>query len=237
MPPPLDLITEGRILQLISDNWSAPRIQNHLLKSSISVSVSLIQKIRQERGKRRAARKDGIKFRVDRAKWVRTPEMIEKVRNAFSRKNPPFQEKFSNNNQLTPRSLRRILYDDLNQKKIKKRRTFNLNEAQKENRAKNGAKMKTVMMSKRDFVTTLDEAIFRYIPGSGENPICYIPKKETIPADWVRAVNEAFPKSFMAVAAICNRGPVMLKRIPKGTKSPLTCANGFMMTGLDDLIS
>lgn len=218
MPKLYDPEIEGRIQQLLDERFSYRRIREKLLESGIRVSLHYIQNVKKGEGERRKAKRGGCHFVQKRKRTTRTPEMIKRVVRAFSVENPPYQRDFCAKKGISGRSLRRMLHEDSDFQTRKKIKTFRLSDANKMSREENGGKLLKLLKKKSEFLVTLDEANFRFIPGFGKNKVCYVKRGHQIPSEWVNDINENFPKSVMLVAAVCGRGTLFLKKVPKGTK-------------------
>ena len=67
-------------------------------------------------------------------------------------------------------------------------------------------------------MVSLDEALFYLIKGMHETKICYVPRKQRTPEDWIREFNEVNAPKIMVVAGMTGRGPLKARIVPVSVK-------------------
>ena len=129
MPKIIDSVTEGRVLALAALNYSQSVIVKQLKSENIIISRSSVSNIINQNGIRRSGAIYGNENR-HRCRPKRTPEIVRKVRNMVNKDPVPSQYTMASKVEVSTRTIRRIIYDELNLTKKRKKQVHSLNERQ-----------------------------------------------------------------------------------------------------------
>lgn len=219
MPKKISLELETCIRGLVTSGMSYRQVSQHLKGQGIAIHYSSIGNVLNSRGKERQARLKGKIFRRRSNRPVRTKALIKKIKEKTKAKNIKSIKQMATELKVSRRTVQRIIYDDLELKKRKKRYVHVLTESNRENRTRNSRRLyQSICGKKSEFSVTLDEAIFQFIPGNHESDVIFIKKGEDMPENIVKQVNQVQPPRVMVVAGMTGRGPLKARIVPQKTK-------------------
>jgi [histone H3]-lysine36 N-dimethyltransferase SETMAR len=208
------------IRTLSSKGLSQYLIKKELKKVKINKSQSYISRVinlKTKKSKRLALME--VSPNKPRGLVVRTPEVIRKTRAMLKAEHPLTQKTMANKLKISPRSLRRVIKENLKRKVVKKSRVHSLNEIQKRRRKTAARMLYELYLSgdKYKKVVTVDEA-WVYMHNTGRRrSIYYALQDRSDDKHWVR-FREQNPKGFMIVAGVCFNGKLLLKKVEPKVK-------------------
>ena len=210
---------ETRVRCYYEDGMSFRSIQKKLRSSGHKVSLGFIYNVINNIGKRREARSQGVQYKQTRIRTKRTPEVLKRVRENFTKTNPPTQTVMSQRLGISRHCLQDCL-NDLQLKRTKKMKVFTVTDKQKANRKKNSWKLYREQLAgkKHEFVVTVDEAWFTLNEANSGSEFHYKKKGENPSSKWILQRKEVMPSKIMVVTGITARGPLKLRIVPEKVK-------------------
>lgn len=208
-------IVEGRILQLLRQEYSQPRIVNILKLDGINVSQSTISNVKRKIGRQRNS---DCKIQISRKKPSRTRSIIKKVIEKIDVKDPPTQRAIAKDLRISQSTVSNII----------KNSEFTLRKKQKVQKLTSSNVLKRAQRSfalyrrlargrYKNFITT-DEAWFYLDETRGKRKVCYIKKTDPDYDRMIIQQNTCRPKGFMIWGGVSSRGKTTLRFVEPGTK-------------------
>ena len=219
MPKKTDPKVEEQVKCLSTSNLSCRAIVKRLKDQGIIIGRSTVSDIINNVGKRRQAKAAGKKSPVKpQPRPVATKALVGKVDVLTSKESPPSLRQMERRLKASKSTVHRII-GRLNKEKRRKWRVHKLSPKHMKDRKTNCRKLyeKVLAGHRAEYVVTLDEALFGLENCNGKRKICYVPKGQEVPEDWI-VDHENFFQTFMVVGAISGRGTLPLIKVPKKTK-------------------
>ncbi|CAF4004112.1 unnamed protein product [Rotaria sp. Silwood1] len=208
-------IVEGRILQLLRQGYSQPRIVNILKLDGIHVSQRTVSNVKRKIGRQRNSES---KIKIFRKKSSQTLYIIKKVIKKIDVEDPPTQRAIAKDLHISQSTVSNII----------KNSGFTLRKKQKVQKLTSSNIMKRRQRSfqlylrlargrYKKFITT-DEAWF-YLDGTGgRRKVCYIKKTDPDYDRMIIQQNTSRPKGFMVWGGVSSQGKTALRFVAPGTK-------------------
>lgn len=220
MPIILSKELEGGVLVLRSLNFSLRAIVAHYSRLGTRISLNAVSNIVRGKGKRRESAESGHEFKQTRRRTVRTPRMVQKVREQCASENPASQRTIANKLGCSLRTVNRAIHEDLGLATRKKGKVHALNEGQMKRRAERLKKLVRSELTEAnfEFLCTIDESWLYLQDCNRGSDICYVKRGESVPDEWAATRSERFGPKVMAVGILTGRGPIELFFVPDGVK-------------------
>jgi predicted transcriptional regulator/hemolysin-activating ACP:hemolysin acyltransferase len=208
-------IVEGRILQLLRQGYSQPRIVNILKLDGIHVSQPTVSNVKQKIGRQRNSKSE---IKIFRKKPSQTPIIIKKVIKKIDVEDPPTQRAIAKDLHISQSTVSNII----------KNSGFILRKKQKVQKLTSSNVMKRGQRSfplyrrlargrYKKFITT-DEAWFYLDETGGKRKVCYIEKTDPDYDRMIIQQNTSRPKGFMVWEGVSSQGKTALRFVEHGTK-------------------
>lgn len=220
MPKKVGRETEAAVKQLFKAGMSSRKIQKHLEKSGVHINQSTIIRIINDNGKRREAKALGLSSpKKYQPLKVRNSALRRKIDLMTKQENPPSQRQMARRLNVSARTVRRIIHEDLKKKTTRKRQVHSLQPRHIQNRKTNSRKLyeRHLAGHRSQYAVTLDEALFWVQDCNGTRKICYTTSREEV-EKFVCPKKERFGDKMMVVGAVSGRGVLPLKRVPPKVK-------------------
>ena len=215
--PPIDPIIEGRIRELLDQQWSERKIISFLKKKNLKVSKGLIYNIKN-RDENQLKNNENKRPKNNCLKKLSTKDL--KTLDRMTKKiNPPTQKAMASVLGVSQQNISHHINKTLNKKKRKKGLVHCLSDkniADRKSRSFNLYRM--LNKSKWQKVITTDEAWFRLVKTNGKRRIQYVKRDEKNPIIDRFQRKESFAKGFMVWAGVSYNGKTSLHFVDPGAK-------------------
>lgn len=208
-------IIEGRILQLLQQGYSQPRIVNILKHDGINISQPTISNIKRKIGRQRNS---ATKIKILRQKSRLATTIVKKVIKKIDVDNPPTQRAIAKSLHIAQSSVSNIIknagYDLRKKRKVQK---LTLSTIDKRCRRSGPLYRQLANHRYKKFITT-DESWFYLDFKSGKRNVCYIKKSDPDYDRMIIQQNTSRPKGFMVWAGVSSKGKTTLRFVEPGVK-------------------
>lgn len=220
MPKLFALEHEAEVLALASLKWSHQAITDHLIAKNVQISRKTVSNMINRTGKRRQCSEKGEEFVSSGHRTKRTASAISEVKRIIREKSGLTQSRLAEKLICSPRTVRRIISDDLGYRCCKKTRVHKLQERHIKSRRTNSRKLlrSTIRPEMYEYLVTMDEA-WLYLDDCGKgSQFCYLKKGQQRSSHDLIEKSELSNKKVMVLAIMTGRGVIPLKFVPPKTK-------------------
>lgn len=217
MPAPTSIKVEYLVHSLSGQVKSVRRLEKMMKDKGYVISRSTINRIINQEGKRRKARIEGKKFKVERKPKVLTRPVLNTIKRKFLVENPPTYRKVNGSMRLALSTISYAVKSVIKMKKMTKRKVQYLKPSDMQNRKTNSRKLYENVLSgdKMNHVVTLDESWLEFKRGQQPRDHFYVQKGEKNGGKrFVQPVKEGFPPKFMVVGSMCATKTFPLFKVP-----------------------
>lgn len=221
MPPKIDRWIQGYVSALSEEGYSFSKIIERCKTKDIKISKFGIHCIiKQNNNNTEKMKVDVGKPRKQRPRCVRNAANINKTKEMCNREDPPTQKHMANVIGTTPRTIRKIIYEDIKYKKSPKTSVHQLKPRHINERKTACRKLYENFLAgdRWKFVVTMDEAWVYLSDCNKKRAFFYHPRGNKPFTKWYREAKEKFSRGFMIVAGICNNGRLVLRKVDQKTK-------------------
>ena len=208
MAPKTELLTEGRVIQLLDLHFSYASIIRQLEKSGIIINIKAVTRISFEYEQRENGATPMEKtIRPQNLPKVRSPGNITKVATSLKRKDPPTQRQLATQLGCSVSTISKIIHENLDLSVRKKRKTHHLTEKQAAQRLERAPLLLQYLgMFKSRLIFTMDECLITLNDFNRGRPIYYVGDSYEIPDDWKKTTKKFRPIQVMVALGICWEG-------------------------------
>ncbi|XP_055329967.1 uncharacterized protein LOC129582479 [Paramacrobiotus metropolitanus] len=199
---------KASVVALLSEGLSLRKIQERLLTLGIVISKSTVSNISHEQ-KRIAAgwTKPAKRLGAQNLPSSRTKPVIAKVKKAVSRQNPETQTRIAKRLGIARSTMQKILSENLQLKRRKKRKVHVLTEKQKQQRYDRGKVFISYLgMFKVRMIFTMDETWVTLDDFNVQTDFYYAGGEMEVPDDWKKKPTKRWPQKVMIAVGICWNG-------------------------------
>ena len=220
MPAKINSETEAAILALHQNGVSRRKISSTLSSTNTPACTSVVSRVIKEFQLERSGHiKPEKKLPAQNMRTVRTPAMIQKVKNLVHRPDPYSQRQISQQLGISARTVRRIIRQDLAGVLRHKRKTHMLSDKQVSQRLlKIPRLLKHLEGEKWRYIVSIDEAWVYLTHVNGRRKVYYQFRGKRSPQSWMKYCQQKHPRGVMFVAGISARGPTAIRFVPPSTK-------------------
>ena len=208
-------IVEGRLLELLHQGYSQPRIVHILKLDGINISQSTVSNVKRKIGRQRNSE---LKIKIFRTKSRLPRSIVNKVIKKIDINNPPTQRAIAKSVHIAQSSVSNTI-KNAGFILRKKRKVQSLTSSNAIKRGKRSRRLYLQLANHRykTFITT-DESWF-YLDGvEGKRKICYTKKSDPNYNRMIIQQNISRPKGVMVWAGISSRGKTTLRFVQPGAK-------------------
>ncbi|CAF1337854.1 unnamed protein product [Rotaria sordida] len=208
-------IIEGRILQLLQQGYSQPRIIHILKVDGIHISQPTVSNVKRKIGRQRNSES---KIKIYRKKPSQTTSIVNKVIKKIDVEDPPTQRAIAKSLRISQSTVSNIIKNSgfILRKKRKLHKLTSSNIIKRRERSRQLYRRLAHQRYKR-FITT-DEAWFHLDASSGKRKVCYIKKTDPDYNRMIIQQNTSRPKGFMVWGGVSTQGNTTLRLVAPGTK-------------------
>ena len=208
-------IVEGRILQLLHQGYSQPRIVNILKLDGINVARSTVSNVKRKIGRQRNSQS---KIKIFRKKSALSTSIVNKVIKKVDVENPPTQRAIAKSVHVSQSSVSRIIknagFTLRKKQKVQKLTSSTIIKRQQRSR---GLYRQLANQRYKNFITT-DESWFYLDETRGIRKVCYIKKSDPDYDRMIIQQNTSRPKGFMVWGGVSSKGKTTLRFVEPGAK-------------------
>lgn len=214
MAPPISFDEEHLIFHFSGKTDNISEIRRLLISSGYRRSRRGILLVLQGKGKKREARRRGLKYKCQRKSPVLTKEVLNRIKKKVLNKGSVCFEELSKQVKLPPTTVKRAVKKRLKLKRQKKVKVHHLEPRDMKNRKTNSRKLYDVLRGERSkYVVSLDESRIYFNSGAKGGDYYYVePKKEG--EKKVQDVKECYPKNFMIIGSMTENTTFPLMKVP-----------------------
>ncbi|CAF1008388.1 unnamed protein product [Rotaria sordida] len=208
-------IIEGRILQLLQQGYSQPRIIHILKVDGIHISQPTVSNVKRKIGRQRNSES---KIKIYRKKPSQTTSIVNKVIKKIDVEDPPTQRAIAKSLRISQSTVSNIIKNSgfILRKKTKVHKLTSSNIIKRRERSRQIYRRLARQRYKR-FITT-DEAWFHLDTSSGKRKVCYIKKTDPDYNRMIIQQNTSRPKGFMVWGGVSTQDKTTLRLVAPGTK-------------------
>ncbi|CAF1287268.1 unnamed protein product [Rotaria sordida] len=208
-------IVEGRILQLLHQGFSQPRIVNILKHDGINISQPTVSNIKRKIGHQRNSKS---KIKIFRKKPAQATSIVNKVIKKIDVENPPTQRAIAKSVHVSQSTISNIIKNAgfALRKKRKVQKLASSNIAKRRQRSR-GLYRQLANHRYKNFITT-DESWFYLDETRGKRKVCYIKKSDPNYDRMIIQQSNSRPKGFMVWGGVSSKGKTTLRFVEPGAK-------------------
>ena len=212
--------TKAAIWAHHQNGLSCRKIASALITDGVAVSKTGVNRvIRKIQLEREGAVKPLKRLGSQNERSVRTPALIKKVKYLINRPDPWSHRAISRKLNVSCRTIRRVIKEDLQGVVRKKRKTHHLSHKQVAQRLEKGPRLLTWL--KRDKwknIVSIDEAWCYLSHCNGRRKIHYAFRGMQAPESWRKICVQKHPRGIMFVAGISAHGTTAIRFVPYSAK-------------------